>query len=149
MSAKRRPASRRAASSSPRDRDLEARLDRVFLKIRSVVAKVLPKLSRVKLLPGCREIQFQRRKKGFEGSRSFMHVGHARGGAICAIRNAAALSDGHLVGLFLHEFGHLAGGDSEPAADAWVEKELGVKIRYRAPLDLQWVPPEVVRWVLA
>lgn len=148
MSAKRRPASRRPKSLSPRHRDLEARLDRVFLKVRQLVSQVDPKLETVKLLPACREIQFQRRKKGFTGYRSFMHVGHARGGAICAIRNAAALSDSHLVGLFLHEFGHLAGGDSEPAANDWVKYNLDVDIEYRGPLDLQWVSPEVVRRVL-
>ena len=112
-----------------------------------VVSKVDHKLSSVTLLPQCRELQFQRRAKGFSGCRSFMHVAHVKG-AVCTIRNAAALSDQHLVGLFLHEFGHLAGGDSEPAANDWVKKQLGVEIKYRGPLDLQWVPPAVVRWIL-
>ncbi len=76
-----------------------------------------------------------------------MHVGHERG-KVCAIRSAAALSDHHLVGLFLHEFGHLAGGDSEPEANDWVLRNLGVEITYRAPLDLQWVPQDVVRRIL-
>jgi len=76
-----------------------------------------------------------------------MHVGHLKG-KLCTIRPAAALSDGHLVGLFLHELGHLAGGDSEPEANDWVRTELGIDIQHRAPLDLQWVPPAVVRRIL-
>ncbi len=77
-----------------------------------------------------------------------MHVGHVRGG-LCAIRQAAALSDEHLVALFLHEFGHMAGGDTEPEANDWVRKKLGIKIRYRGPLDLQWIPPETAAAILA
>jgi hypothetical protein len=134
--------------SSSRDRLAEARLDRVFLKIRDFVGRKSAKLSREKLLIGCRDIHFQRRQnKSYSGCRSFMHMGHVPG-AICTIRQAAQLSDGHLVGLFLHEFGHAAGGDSEPAANGWVKDALGIEIHYHSPLDLQWVSPVVVDLIL-
>ncbi len=77
-----------------------------------------------------------------------MHVGHVRS-SVCAIRQAAALSDPHLVALFLHEFGHMAGGDTEPEANDWVRRKLGIEILYRGPLDLQWILPETAEAILA
>lgn len=77
-----------------------------------------------------------------------MHVEHLKG-KVCTILKAAALSDSHLVGLLLHEFGHLAGGADEPAANAWVTAKLGVVIQYRGSMELQWVDPEIAARILA
>lgn len=135
-------------ASSSRDRALEARLDRAFLKVRDFVFQKTGTLGKTKLLAGCSDIHFFRRtEKGFAGGRAFMHVGHVPR-AICAIRTAAALSDSHLAALFLHEFGHLGGGDSEPEANAWVLRATGIRIQYRGPTDLQWIPADAASGIL-
>jgi hypothetical protein len=81
-----------------------------------------------------------------------MHVGH-RSGKVCASAAAARLPVEHVVGLFLHELGHpmamAAWRRSEQEdADRAVREFLGVRLRYRGPLLLQWVPRRVARMVL-
>jgi hypothetical protein len=120
----------------------------IFVKVRSFVYKNTGKFEHIALNVPCQEIDVLRRtKRGYVGGRSFMHVGHIRN-TVCCARPAEFLSDGHLVGLLLHEFGHLGGGHSEPSANAWIKSGLGVEILYKGPLDLQWVGPDVVAWVL-
>lgn len=146
MSARRAPSEREAASSF---RNLsDERLSSVFLKVRSFVKSKTGKLGSVRPLVSCSEISLLRRSnRNYLGDRAFMHMGHMPK-TVCMVRQAASLSDGHLVGLFLHEFGHLGGGAAEPEADAWVLKNLGIKILYRGPMDLQWVDRAVVSGIL-
>lgn len=126
----------------------EERLREVFGKVRSFVSSKTGRFKNTSLSAPCVEIDILRRtQKGYVGSRAFMHVGHLRN-TVCSARPAAALSDSHLVGLFLHEFGHLAAGHNEPPANAWILRNLGIVIRYAGPLDLQWVDPEVVGRIL-
>jgi hypothetical protein len=97
----------------------------------------------------CKKIyEFQRANKGYIGERSLMHVGCGRM-MVCTIRWAAGLADGTLVGLYLHEFGHLLGGIEEPAANNFIKRNFGIEIKYRGPLDLQFVDPLTARRVLS
>lgn len=139
---------RRPDPRSSSHRGEESRLKEAFLKVRTLVhsvtgrfANVLPKIS-------CPGISVLRRTgEGYLGSRAFMHVGHHRN-RICMARQAALLSDSHLVGLLLHEFGHLGGGEGEPEANGWVLSTLGIAIVYKAPMDLQWVPLDLANRIL-
>lgn len=125
------------------------RLREAFFKVRTFVHSVTGKFESTKPVTHCPEIGFFRRtSERYLGSRSFMHTGHRRG-SICMVRQAALLSDSHLVGLLLHEFGHLGGGHGEPEANRWVLNKLGIEIDYRAPLDIQWVPAETARKILS
>lgn len=76
-----------------------------------------------------------------------MHVGHLSG-AICHAKDCKSLSVNHLVGLLLHEFGHLATGGGEREADVWAFERLGVVIQYRSPILLEWVDDEAVARLL-
>jgi hypothetical protein len=85
--------------------------------------------------------------------RAFMHAAHIRG-KICVAHEAAGLSTEHLVALFLHELGHpmatKAWGRSEQEdADRACKEFLGVKIRYKGDLLLEWVPPHVAMKIVA
>lgn len=100
------------------------------------------------LAVGCPRIAARRR----HDPRAIMHVGH-RGGKVCASARAAELPLEHVVGLFLHEIGHpmamaVWGRSEQEDADAAVMRLLGVRLRYRGPLLLQWVPPATVRRIL-
>lgn len=147
MSAKR---TRQAVTgSSFLHRFSDGRLRTFFEGTRSLVSSKFPNLSGASLGLDCREIlAFRWKNPGYIGQRSLMHAGHRVRG-ICAVRLAAGLSDAHLAGLMLHEFGHLGGGDSEPEANRWVLKNFGIEVEYKGPLDIQWVDPEAVRRVLS
>jgi hypothetical protein len=126
----------------------DERLGQVFLKVRAFVSRKTGKHGKVRPLVSCGDIFLLRRtNRNYLGDRAFMHIGHYPR-TICMVRQAASLSDSHLVGLFLHEFGHLGGGSDEPAANAWVKKALGVEIEYRGPMDLQWVSRTAVAQIL-
>lgn len=88
---------------------------------------------------GCAQIAKDRKLPGVLGRRAFMHVGHHPAGAICVAPEAEKLSDEHLLGLFLHELGHIATQGNDMAADAWVFTALGVPIEYKGKLTLEWV----------
>jgi hypothetical protein len=127
----------------------EPRLQSVFQAVRQFVSRSCPEVAHVALKFDCKElIHFRKTHPGYLGERALMHVG-CGAGMVCSIRWAAGLSDSNLAALFLHEFGHLAGGESEPSANGWVEKVFGIRIEYRGPLDLEWIPPVVARRILA
>ena len=126
----------------------DTRLIGIFERVRRFVSTRVRGFSRAKLRLDCREILlFRRTHRGYLGDRAIMHAGH--GGSICSIRWAAGLSDTTLVSMFLHEFGHLAGNDGEPEANAWVLEKFGIRIEYKGPLDLQWIKPALARRILA
>jgi len=61
---------------------------------------------------------------------------------ICIVRDFDNLDDEHKIGILLHEFGHLFGGQHDADADLWVEQVLGIDIEY---VDtMQWVPLEAL-----
>lgn len=97
---------------------------------------------------GCPQISAHRRRD----PRALFHVGH-RPGKVCAHPAAGALSINHVVGLILHELGHpLAerawGRSCQEDADLAVKKFLGVRLRYRGPLLLEWAPARVVKMIM-
>jgi hypothetical protein len=103
----------------------------------------------VTLQVDCKRIyEFRKANPGYIGERALMHVGCGRL-MVCTVRWAAGLADGNLAPMFLHEFGHIGNGYTEPAANGWVLRNFGIKIEYRGPLDLQWLPPLTVRRILA
>jgi hypothetical protein len=142
---------RRTLSENPASsfRNLaDERLSHVFQKVRAFVQAKAGKFGKVRPLVSCSDILLMRRtNRDYLGDRAFMHMGHYPR-TICMVRQAASLSDAHLVGLFLHEFGHLGGGGDEPAANAWVKKALGIEILYKGPMDLQWVNRAAVEQIL-
>ena len=105
----------------------------------------IPALS---LRVGCPMIQAHRR----DSKRAFMHTHHLPG-KVCAAPEAAFLPVGHLVALLLHEIGHplanrLYGVSEQEDADKSIKDVLGVVIRYKGPLLLEWVAPSVVKRIL-
>jgi len=116
----------------------------LFRYVREFVAQRFPRLKRVEFNPLCREILKFRTAHSDElkGRRAMMHVAH-HPNIICAWAHAVLrLSANHLVGLFLHEFGHLGSRGNDQQADRWVKKHFGIEILYGGPLNLEWVSPE-------
>jgi len=70
------------------------------------------------------------------------HVGHEPN-AICLCHDFEGLPDPCKIGILLHEYGHLFGGNSDAEADLWVEEELGIDLDYVE--TLQWVHPDELR----
>ena len=102
----------------------------------------------LRLKVGCPMVAASRRRD----KRAYMHVDHLKG-VVCTIPAAAQLSANHLVALFLHEIGHpmamKAWGRSEQEdADKSVRDFLGVRLRYRGPLLLEWVPTRTAKRIL-
>jgi len=116
--------------SKRRSKSRQNRLNKVF----SFLARHVPKLSRIKLFIGCPVIRQERKKS----KRAFCHVGHHKE-AICCAPETARLPLNHIVGLLLHELGHLATGKGDLEADVWCAKVLGVPIQYKGKLHLEWV----------
>lgn len=106
------------------------------------------RVPRLALAVGCTQII---NRRGHD-KRAFFHVGH-KPGKVCTVLAAARLSDNYLVGLMLHELGHplamTAWRYSEQEhADRAVQAFLGVKLRYRGPLVLQWVSTQTAHKIL-
>jgi hypothetical protein len=76
--------------------------------------------------------------------RAFAHVGH-HAGAVCLAHGIVFLPRGFILGILLHELGHLAllpGDHSEAEADQAGGRLAGVRIRRRThgrALDLEYV----------
>lgn len=125
------------------------RLTAIWNAVYAYGRKKYPKLARLGLTVGCRDLTVARRVD----PRAFMHTGgHARG-KVCSSPAAAMLSTEHLVGLFLHELGHNIAAkewrrSEQEDADKAVRDFLGVKIKYRGPLLLEWVTTKEARRVL-
>lgn len=124
-------------------------LDTCFRIARGFVSKVDPRLAWTKLNVGCPEIEkFRKDHNDRQGARAFMHVGHIRG-SICTAWDAERLPTPNiLLGLFLHEFGHLGSGGGERDADRWVSENFGIPIFYRTRLDIEWIGDPHVRKVV-
>lgn len=128
-----------------RRRMLESVFDQVWNWARQRSCIVPPLV----LFVGCPMIA-RRRAEG--DPRAFFHVGHIEG-YVCTVPESAELPRTYLVGLMLHELGHpmamIAWGRSEQEdADKAVRDFLGVRLSYRGPLLLEWVPSTVVNKIL-
>lgn len=119
-----------------------------FQVIRAFVARAWPGARFVRLQIGCPEIEaFRSSHPGTVGARSLMHVGH-KNGTVCALAICDQLPPSYVVGLFLHEFGHLGSGGGELEADAWVRDTFGIRIEYKSDLDIEWVPDHTVARII-
>jgi hypothetical protein len=101
----------------------------------------------VKLEPSCGDV-LRDRQKG--NKRAFFHIGHKGVWTLCTSPIAGCLSDSHLYGLVLHEFGHplahkLTGRSDQEDADQIVWKLVGIPILYRTGWTVQWITPADVR----
>jgi len=123
----------------------------LFYKVRAFVCTKFQKMKRVALNPLCREIlKFRQDYYGeLKGRRAMMHVAH-HPYIVCSWAPAARkLSVNHLIGLYLHEFGHLGSRGDDKQADRWVDKHFGIAIYYTGELELEWVTCEAGERVLA
>lgn len=139
------------ASRSPRPRSssrIPHKLGRLFAAVYWLVTKKFSNLERVHLQYGCSEIADRKTRPGVQGRRAFMHVGHVEG-RICVTPEANRLAPGFLLGMFLHEFGHIGSGGDDTEADRWVFEHFGIPVTYRGPLTLEWVSDKALRraWV--
>jgi hypothetical protein len=112
-----------------------------FIGVRGCSASINRRLGNVLLRP-CAEVR--KNLRGAARARAFMHVGHTEG-AVCFDAAMRRLPLNHAVGILLHEFGHLGSGGGEAEADQWVLAKLGIAIRYKGRLCLEWVDDKAVR----
>ncbi len=116
-----------------------------FKVVRKFVSKVDLRLLWTKLSIGCSQIEaFRAENPGNVGLRSLMHVGHLPE-TICALPICGEIGHNFLIGLLLHEFGHLGSGGGEREADEWIKNNFKIPIYYRSKLDVEWVSEKDVR----
>lgn len=104
-----------------------AQLDKCFFLVRKFIAKKFPACRTTKLFIGCPSLM--RDKAYSQEKRLYMHVGHKRN-TICVMAEAGLLPRRNLLGLFLHEFGHIIGGPSQYEADMAILTHFGIPIFY-------------------
>lgn len=124
----------------------------LFYHVREFVSEKFPKLRKVVLGGFCDDIYRYRNDHAddLRGRRAFMHVGHHNGVVCTWLPALRKLTPNHLIGLYLHEFGHISTGKGDDAADRWVERNFGIHICYTGSLALEWVRSEdgmKVLWV--
>jgi len=103
-----------------------------------VVGSGFPQLGGITFQVGCPAVEQYHR----ESPRGYMHVLHVPN-VICVAAAAEDLGRQTLLGLWLHEFGHVLGGPEQWDADEWVFRNIKleghpVPIRYDER-DLQFV----------
>lgn len=130
------------SSATKRARALQEAFKRVHGWARRKSRRVPP----LRLVVGCRGVAAGRRRD----KRAFMHV---RRGVVCTTPAAADLPIEYLVGLLLHEHGHPMatkawGRSCQEDADKAVRDFLGVRLHYRGPLLLEWVPKRIALRIL-
>jgi len=119
----------------------QRKLEDAFSRIRTYLGRRFPRL-RKSTWEWCKDLRESVRTGK---RRAFMHVGHKSNSHVCVWPGTERLSDSHLYGLFLHEFGHIGQGASEAGADLWIFEHFGITIEYKGPKCLEWVGPEIIR----
>jgi hypothetical protein len=104
-----------------------------FEIVRSIASQYDPRLGSCSLLLGCADANAAHRRK----HRQYMHVQHYPG-VVCVAGAASRLGKKSLLGLFMHEFGHLLGGATQWQADLTAFQCFGYPIRYD-PKDVQFI----------
>jgi len=118
------------------------RLIDAFWRVRNFVSKKNGHLEHVILDITCPKVLALRKIRG-EGRRLFAHA--SCNGRICVNPLLGKQSMPYLIGVLLHEFGHIAGGPEEGDADMWVLTTFGIPIIYKGPLFLEWLDPKLIR----
>jgi hypothetical protein len=123
-------------------------LREIFSRVLQFSRRKFKRTPNLSLSVGCWEIERYRRKS----KRSFCHVFH-RAGIVCTVPVIVTLKINFIVGIFLHEVGHVIAmkewnRSEEPDADLAVLQFLGVNLGYKSDLTLEWVPNDVVQRVL-
>ena len=98
---------------------------RCFQTARQIVGKRYPHVLRYGLNFGCPDCEAAHRRH----KRQFMHVGHVPG-MVCCAAASARLPARNLMGMFLHEFGHVVGGPEQWDADLAIFNRFGIPIGY-------------------
>jgi len=98
-----------------------------FEVVKQAASQFDPTVAGYSLLIGCPMAEKEHRR----ASRQYMHVNHYEG-AVCCARAAERLRRNSLLGLFLHEFGHVLGGPKQWQADTAAFELFGFPIRYDA-----------------
>jgi len=106
-------------------KDQERRITRSFRIVNRFVGHRFPEFYEVGLYIGCPMAEEQHRAD----PRGYMHT-HCRPETICSSWAAGELSMANLLGLFLHEFGHLIGGNEQADADIAILESFGLPILY-------------------
>jgi hypothetical protein len=103
----------------------KARLIATFNAARDLVSSKFPQVAEYGFEVGCPLVEQANRK----ASRSLMHVLH-KPGIICVARAALKQDRRHLLGLWLHEFGHVVGGPAQYDADSANWENFRIPIQY-------------------
>ena len=120
------------------------RLERVWRRVLKFVYRNVQDLAfPPPALQTCEKIAQDRQTSGLTGRRSFMHAGHYPN-TVC-VWKGTRLADSFLVGILMHEIGHLATGADDVLADKYVFEMFGLPILYKGPLKLEWVDPKIIR----
>ena len=136
----------RLSPCAARGRILEAFRD-VYAFLKALGAPV-GRSPRLELCPDVRRDQERGNK------RAFFHVGHKGEWTVCHDGTAGRLSDSHLYGLVLHEFGHplawkLFGKSRQEDADRAIWNLTHTPILYRTGWIIQWISPGDVKHIKA
>ena len=75
-----------------------------------------------------------------ESHRTYAHTYHAPF-VVCVCRKFVSVPEEVMLGVLLHEIGHLFGGKRDRDADKFIYKTLGIRIGYEGKERLQWVSP--------
>ena len=130
-------------------KEIELILKDLWTRVHRYASSKSRHVPKLRIFVGCGSLSRARKRD----PRIFFHVGH-RPGVVCVHPDAHKLSVEHLVGLYLHEIGHpLAqrkwGVSEQVDADRAVKEFLGVKLHYKGPLLLEWVPYSVAKRILS
>jgi hypothetical protein len=130
------------------------RIERAFRDVHAALIALNAPVSLQPRLAFCKDVRADRERGN---RRAFFHVGHKGDWTVCHDGSAGRLSDCHLYGLVLHEFGHpiamkLFRKSRQEDADRAIFKITGIPILYRTPWVVQWIVPgdvRLVRWYAA
>lgn len=125
------------------------RVERAFREVYAALRALHAPVGSGPRLALCRDVRADREKGN---KRAYFHVGHKGTWTVCHDLTAGRLSDSHLYGLVLHEFGHplamkLFRKSRQEDADAAISKLTGIPILYKTGWVVQWITPADVRLV--
>jgi len=127
------------------------RVERAFREVEGFLRSCGAPVGHSPRLELCRGVRDDRESGN---KRAYFHVGHKGSWTVCHDLTAGRLSDSHLYGLVLHEFGHplawkLIGKSRQEDADQAIFKLTGIPILYRTGWIVQWITPGDVKHIKA